>query len=259
MNIQLTHKELIHKLRNFFSDCSLERSVVALSGGIDSAVVTALAAEALGADRVHAMLLPSRFSSAGSVDDSIDMAHRLGVKYDMINIEPVFEKALEVLSPLFDPFATGTTAENIQSRIRCMLTMAMANASSSLMLNTTNRSEILVGYGTLYGDTGGAVGVIASLYKGEVYELANYINEIRGEVIPRSIIDKVPSAELRHGQKDSDTLPDYPVLDDILHRMVDLGQSVVKLSKDYPEAVVLRIEQLHRDSAFKRLQLPPAL
>lgn len=260
MNIELIHKDLVHKLKNFFADSACGKAIVSLSGGLDSAVVTALAAQAIGAKNVRAIMLPSRFSSAGSVDHSIELCKRIGVNYDVVDIEPVFEAAIATLNPMFNPFEMGNTAENMQSRIRCMLTMAAANANGALMLNTSNRSEILVGYGTLYGDMGGAVGVIASLYKSEVYNLARAINAgAEQELIPNEIIDKIPSAELRDNQKDSDTLPDYPVLDDILHRMVDLGQSVVKLSKDYPEHIVRHVEALHRNSAFKRMQLPPAL
>lgn len=254
------YKEKIERLREFFAASGSLRAVVALSGGIDSAVVVALAVEALGSSNVRVVMLPSRYSSLHSVEDSIDMAERCSVKSDTVSIEGIFGEALRAVEPMFDLANCGVTTENIQSRIRCMITMALCNATGALMLNTSNRTEILVGYGTLYGDTGGAVGVIADLYKDEVYALARYINEVQGDVIPLNIIDKEPSAELRDNQKDSDSLPDYGVLDPILRLYVDDQQSVDQIvGAGFDRTTVERVVRLNRSSAFKRLQLPPAL
>lgn len=250
----------ITRLREFFDASGTQRAVVALSGGIDSAVVVALAVEALGAQNVRVVMLPSRYSSVHSVSDSVDMVERCGIKSDIVSIEGVFDEALRAVEPLFDLSNCGVTTENMQSRIRCMITMALSNATGALMLNTSNRSEILVGYGTLYGDTGGAVGVIADLYKDEVYALARYINKVQSDVIPLNIIEKAPSAELRDNQKDSDSLPEYDVLDAVLRLMVDQGQSVEQITAlGFDRSTIERIERLHRSSAFKRKQLPPAL
>lgn len=249
---------LTARLRRFFDQARATEAVVALSGGIDSALVVALAVEALGAEHVRVVLLPSPFSSDHSVDDSVAMAQKLGIRYDILHIGELYGRAMEQLSAV----AKGNVelmSQNIQSRLRCALTMGISNATGALMLNTSNRSEILVGYGTLYGDTSGAVGVIASLYKDEVYALSRYINKVRGEWIPRSIIDKEPSAELAHGQRDSDSLPAYEVLDPVLRRLVDQGESEESVAQDFGAEVVARIAELHRRSAFKRIQLPPAL
>lgn len=259
MNTEQIYRELTGKLKKFFADAHADKAVIALSGGIDSAVVVALAVGALGAENVRVVLLPSPFSSDHSVEDSIDMALRCGVHYDTIHIGDMYELGLGKLREILPEADLGLASENIQSRLRCVLTMALSNATGALMLNTSNRSEILVGYGTLYGDTSGAVGVIASLYKGEVYDLARYINSVCGEIIPQNIIDKAPSAELREGQLDSHSLPDYPVLDSILHRLVDLGESPERISRDYPRQVVDRVVALYHGSAFKRKQLPPVL
>ncbi|MEG0601455.1 MAG: NAD(+) synthase [Mucinivorans sp.] len=259
MNAAQKFEELTSRLKQFFVDAHSTQAIVALSGGIDSALVVALAVEALGADNVRVILLPSPFSSSHSVDDSLAMAKALGLHYDLVPIGGVYQEALKELKRILPDSDLGLACENIQSRIRCALTMGVSNATGALMLNTSNRSEILVGYGTLYGDTSGAVGVIASLYKGEVYELSRYINSVRGEVIPQNIIDKAPSAELREGQLDSDSLPDYAVLDPVLRAMVDRGESQTELEKRYPKAIVERVAALYGASAFKRMQLPPAL
>ena len=249
----------IERLRRFFADAGASDAVVALSGGIDSAVVVALAVEALGAEHVRVVLLPSPFSTDHSVDDSVEMAQRLGIRYDILHIGGLYDQAMGQLRGVLEGCDLELTSQNIQARLRCALTMGIANATGALMLNTSNRSEILVGYGTLYGDTSGAVGVIASLYKDEVYALARYINSIGGERIPVSIIDKEPSAELAHGQLDSHSLPPYEVLDPILRRLVDGGESVESVAEDFSMEAVRRVADLYRKSAFKRLQLPPVL
>lgn len=259
MSIEHVYTKLTEKLKQFFVDARAEKAIVALSGGIDSAVVVALAVGALGAKNVRVVLLPSPFSSDHSIDDSIEMAIRCGVQHDTIHIGGMYELGLGKIREILPEADLGLTSENMQSRLRCVLTMALSNATGALMLNTSNRSEILVGYGTLYGDTSGAVGVIASLYKGEVYDLARYINSVCGDIIPQNIIDKAPSAELRDGQLDSHSLPDYPVLDSILHRLVDLGESPERISRDYSLEIVSRIVSLYEGSAFKRKQLPPML
>lgn len=254
------YQSKVTRLREFFDASGTPRAVIALSGGIDSAVVVALAVKALGAQNVRVVMLPSRYSSVHSVSDSVEMVERCGISGEIVSIEGIFGEALRAVEPLFDLSNCGVTTENMQSRIRCMITMALSNATGALMLNTSNRSEILVGYGTLYGDTGGAVGVIADLYKDEVYALARYINEVQGDVIPINIIEKAPSAELRDNQKDSDSLPEYDVLDEVLRLLVDHRQSVEQIiSSGFDRATVERIERLHRLSEFKRKQLPPVL
>lgn len=255
-----TYENLKQGLRKYFETHGFTQAVVALSGGIDSAVVVAIAVEALGRDNVRVLLLPSQFSSKGSVNDSLKMAEKLQIKCDLISIEPIFETALNGLKDVFADTKLGLAEENMQSRIRMMITMAVANKFGALMLNTSNRSEIMIGYGTLYGDTCGAVSVIGGLYKDDVYALARWINKVDGDVIPTQIIDKVPSAELREGQKDSDSLPEYEVLDPILRLMVDCGQSVEQIvDKGYQRTVVERVAKLWRGSEFKRKQFPPVL
>lgn len=250
----------VAKLKEFFAKSGAKKAVIALSGGIDSAVVTPLAVAALGAENVRVVLLPTRYSSAHSVADSLKMVENLGIKGDTVSIDDIFGAALTAIEPLEGLENRGLAAENMQARIRCMVTMAISNATGALMLNTSNRSEILVGYGTLYGDTSGAVSVIGDLYKEEVYSLARYINEVQGDVIPENILTKAPSAELRDGQKDSDSLPEYPILDPILRAMADdklTTDEIVALGYDRP--TVERVFALSKASAFKLLQLPPLL
>ncbi|CDN33009.1 NAD synthetase / Glutamine amidotransferase chain of NAD synthetase [Mucinivorans hirudinis] len=254
-----THQALLLAIRDYFAKSGFGQAMVALSGGIDSAVVVALAVEALGAENVRVVLLPSAFSSEHSVADSLEMVRRCGIRHDVINIEPIVERSLESLRDVFKGTSVGLAEENIQARIRLMLTMAICNKTGDIMLNTSNKSEAAVGYGTLYGDTSGALGIIADLYKTEVYELADHINRVSGNLIPQNIIDKAPSAELRPGQKDSDSLPEYHVLDAILYQLIEQGSGEEELYGKFDKEVVDRVVKLVNSSDFKRKQLPPAV
>ncbi len=259
-DIKEIYEEKVAKLGEFFAGCGCKKAVVALSGGIDSAVVVPLAVAALGRENVRVVMLPTRYSSTGSVNDSQYMVEKLGIKGDIVSIDSIFGAALEAIEPLEGMDNKGLAAENMQARIRCMVTMAISNATGALMLNTSNRSEILVGYGTLYGDTSGAVSVIGSLYKEEVYALARYINEVQGGVIPENILTKAPSAELSEGQKDSDSLPEYHVLDPILRLMADDKLSIEEIvAKGYDKATVEKVFALSARNSFKLKQLPPLL
>ncbi|MEG2479345.1 MAG: NAD(+) synthase [Mucinivorans sp.] len=260
IDIEQTYNNAITNLHDFFVKNGFSKAIVALSGGLDSAVVVALAIKALGRENVRVLLLPSKFSSDHSVSDSMEMVHLSGIKSNTLPIEPIVAQSLEVLSPIFDGTTSGLAEENLQSRIRMLLTMAVSNKTGALMLNTSNKSEIMVGYGTLYGDTCGAIGVIANLYKTDVYRLANHINKVQNKIIPQNIIDKAPSAELRENQKDSDSLPPYNILDKILLELIDNQHSAPEIvALGFKEEVVERVVKLVRGSAFKRSQLPPAL
>ncbi len=254
------HNILVNGIKDYFNKSGFTNTVIALSGGIDSAVVVALAVEALGKENVRVLLLPSQYSSGHSVEDSLEMVKRCGIEHNILEIESLYNTTIETLSPIFEGTPSGLAEENIQARLRMVLTMAVCNKQNALMLNTSNRSEIMVGYGTLYGDTSGAISVIGSLYKTEVYELANYINKHHGNLIPQNIIDKAPSAELRPDQKDSDSLPDYTTLDRILVKLVDNGMTKAEIiSSGEEQAMVERIEKLWRMSSHKRCQLPPVI
>ncbi len=258
--MDIIYRQITEHISSYFKASGFKKAVIALSGGIDSAVVVALAVEALGKENVAVLLLPSEYSSAHSVDDSIEMAKKLDIEYHIINIAPIFNSALTSLAPIFENTESGLAEENMQSRIRMVLTMAMANKRGALMLNTSNKSEIMVGYGTLYGDTSGAMGVIADLYKLEVYALARYINEVQGNTIPENIITKAPSAELRPDQFDTDSLPDYDVLDKILYRLVELNMTPDEISNEgFKSEDIMRVAKLNQSSGFKRAQLPPAI
>lgn len=259
---------LVSGIRDYFAKSGVADACVALSGGLDSAVVLALAVEALGPEHLRVLMLPSEYSTGHSVSDSEEMIRRLGVKSDLVSIAPAFDTVIDSLAPVWiDAPGHGISLaeENIQARIRCVMTMALSNSHNALMLNTSNKSEAAVGYGTLYGDTSGALSVIGDLYKTEVYELANYLNqsavgEGKTPPIPQNIIDKAPSAELRHDQKDSDALPDYPVLDAILYRLVELGRSSADVvAEGYDDEVVGKVCRLLLAGDFKRYQLPPVL
>ncbi len=261
--IERQFKAICFGLKEYFRKSNLEPNVVlGLSGGIDSAVVCALACEALGADRVTAITMPSTFSSEGSVTDSERLAENLGVNLINLSIERIVDQFTDSLSPIFQDSPFNVAEENLQSRIRGTILMAHANKHGEFLLATGNKSEYAVGYATLYGDMNGALAIIGDLYKQEVYELAKWLNEsyYGREVIPEVIIQKEPSAELRPNQKDSDSLPDYRVLDDILYRYIELQQHAKKIIEDgFEPDVVYRTLRLVDNSEFKRYQAAPIL
>lgn len=252
-------RALVLGIRDYFHKQGFTKAILGLSGGIDSAVVTCLAAEALGKENVLPVLMPSQYSSDESVSDSIDLCQNLGILYEIIPIEKVYAEYIQTLSTQFKGLSPGIAEENIQARIRGMLLMAMSNKFGHILLNTSNKSEIAVGYGTLYGDMCGGISVIGDVYKTEVYELAKYINRIK-EIIPDAIITKAPSAELRPGQKDSDSLPEYHLLDPILFQYIEQRKGPQELIGAGNDAtLVKRILKLVNTNEYKRYQTPPIL
>lgn len=257
--ISLIYKGLVTGIRDYFGKLGFRDSILGLSGGLDSAVTLCLAVEALGKDHVRALLLPSRYSSEHSVTDSVSLAARLGVNYDIVNIEKAFTAFEEILAPFFAGRENDITEENIQARVRAVLLMAFANKFNYILLNTSNKSEAAVGYGTLYGDMAGGLSVIGDVYKTDVYRLAEYINR-NGEIIPHSIIAKPPSAELRPGQLDTDSLPGYGLLDSILHQYIELQRSPSRIEVETPDlTVVERVLSMINSNEYKRYQAPPVL
>jgi NAD+ synthase (glutamine-hydrolysing) len=251
---QFLHDALVWGIREFFTLNNFEKAVLGLSGGIDSAVVAVLASEALGNKAVKALLLPSSYSSSFSITDAEALAKRLSLEYEIIPIKEVYETVLKTRQ--VNSMMPSLAEENLQARIRMLYIMYEANRDRRLMLNTSNKSEILTGYGTLYGDSSGAISVLGDVYKTEVYELARFINK-NGEIIPDNIIKKEPSAELRPNQKDSDTLPPYHVLDPILMAIFEENASLDEISNQYPKEVLQKIVRLFYSSVFKGFQLPP--
>lgn len=257
--VELVYKALVCGLRDYFCKNNMHRAVLGLSGGIDSALVAALAVDALGAENVHGLLMPSQYSTDHSVNDAVDLANNLGMQYDIVPIRDLFEQFKQALKPVFGDRAEDVTEENLQARIRGTLVMSYANKFGALALNTTNRSEAAMGYGTLYGDSCGSLAVIADLYKTEVYELSEWINR-DGIRIPQNTIDKAPSAELRPGQKDSDSLPDYDTLDAVLNLYLDEALCEDQIvDEGYDRALVQRIISLTNRNEWKRLQFAPQL
>ena len=258
LNIADVHNTLVEGLRNFVHSIGASKVVLGLSGGIDSAVVAALAVEALGKENVHGILMPSDFSTVHSVQDAVDLADNLEMSYNIVPIADIWNRFMKELAPVFGPDNKWNVAEeNLQARIRGTILMAYSNKFGALLLNTSNKSELSTGYGTLYGDLAGAAMVIADLYKCEVYELADYINR-NGVKIPVSTITKAPSAELREGQKDSDSLPDYSVLDPTLYALQEGGKTPEELiAEGTDKEIVEKIVKLKRGSAFKAAQIPP--
>jgi NAD+ synthetase len=253
------YKALVLGLRDYFHKCGFKSAVLGLSGGIDSAVVACLAAAALGAENVQGVSLPSQFSSQGSADDARFLAERLGIGYEVIPIEPCIDSVRGQLQGAFAGRAEDTTEENIQARLRGVLLMALSNKFGSLLLTTGNKSELAVGYCTLYGDMCGGLAVISDVPKTMVYRLAKWINR-HSEVIPISSITKAPSAELRPNQTDQDTLPPYDLLDAILDQYVVQGRSFREIvEKGYPEAAVRQVIRLIDTNEYKRRQAAPGL
>jgi NAD+ synthase (glutamine-hydrolysing) len=258
-DIEQIHDALVLGIKDYFRKSGFSKAVLGLSGGIDSAVVCALACRALGAENVMAVLMPSKFSSDHSVQDAIDLVNNFGCMQEIIPIKEVAQAFDTVLAPAFKGLPFNLTEENIQARTRGTIVMAMSNKFGYILLNTSNKSECAVGYGTLYGDMCGAIGVIGDVYKTQVFELAKYINKDR-ELIPVNTIVKPPSAELRPDQKDSDSLPDYDVLDKILYHHIEEKQgSKSIIAKGFDEALVQRVLKLVNIAEFKRYQTPPIL
>lgn len=259
-NLEEIHDKLVTSLRSYFKSAGKYRAVLGLSGGIDSALVAALAAEALGAENVTGILMPSSFSSLHSISDAVDLANNLGIKHYIIPIEKIYDKMMKEIEPIFEgDFTWNTTQENLQARIRGTILMAFSNRRDALLLNTSNKSEISMGYGTLYGDLAGALMVIADLYKLQVYALSEFINREK-ELIPYSTLTKAPSAELRDGQKDTDSLPEYTLLDPILFRMNEGGetpQEIINSGAD--KELVGRIVRLRKAASFKVHQMAPLI
>ena len=257
-NIEDVHNKIVNGIKEFVHAAGAKSVVLGLSGGIDSALVASLATEALGSDNVMGFIMPSEFSTVHSVQDAVDLAENLGIKYHIIPIASIYNRFMKELAPVFGPDNEWNVAEeNLQARIRGTLLMAYANKFGALALNTSNKSEICCGYGTLYGDLAGAAMIIADLYKVEVYEMAHYVNSLK-RVIPDSTLTKAPSAELREGQKDSDSLPDYPLLDSILYSINEEQMSYEQLlDKGIDKAVLDKVLRLMKASSFKMCQLPP--
>lgn len=257
--IPLIHDALVLGIKDYFGKLGFKQAILGLSGGIDSAVVAVLACRALGEDNVRGLLMPSQFSSDHSVNDARSLAVNLGMQYDIIPIEPIFASYMQTLEPHFWGHPFGLAEENIQARIRGMLNMAISNKFGNILLNTTNKSEMAVGYGTLYGDMCGGLSVLADVYKTEVYELANFINK-DGIVIPENTILKPPSAELRPNQKDSDSLPEYDILDAILFQYIENRQGPYEIiAMGFDEKTVQRALRLVNINEFKRHQAAPVL
>jgi NAD+ synthase (glutamine-hydrolysing) len=235
------------------------QAILGSSGGIDSAVTLVLACEALGKENVRAVLMPSQFSSSHSLDDAEKLSRNLGNHYDIIPIGSIYDGFIHELKPLFGDLPFGVAEENIQARIRGVLLMGLANKYGYILLNTSNKSELATGYGTLYGDMAGGISVLGDCYKTQVYELARHINK-KGEIIPLNILQKAPSAELRPGQKDVDSLPDYPVLDQLLYQYIEKRQGPGDIkSQGFDHAMVDRVLRLVNMNEYKRNQFCPII
>ncbi len=257
--IDLIHRALLMGIKDYFGKLGFTRAIVGLSGGIDSAVTTALAAQALGSENVRVLLMPSQFSSDHSVADARQLCENMHIQYDVITIKAIYDQVNNSLSPLFEGQEFDVTEENIQARIRGMLLMAVSNKFGNILLNTSNKSELAVGYGTLYGDLAGGLSILGDVYKTEVFELARAINA-EEELIPINSIVKPPSAELRPNQKDSDSLPDYDELDAVLQLYIEGRKGPQEIiAMGYEEALVLRILKLVNRNEFKRHQTAPVL
>ena len=253
------HKALSLGVRDYLHKCGFASAVIGLSGGIDSAVTAAVAVDALGAENVRGVAMPSQYSSQGSLEDAKHLANALDIQYDIVPIEPVFEQLKSQLGKIFEGLNEDTTEENMQARIRGNILMSMSNKFSSLLLTTGNKSELAVGYCTLYGDMCGGLAVISDLPKTKVYSLAKWINRDR-EIIPDSTLTKPPSAELRPGQVDQDSLPPYDMLDSILEAYVVDGQDAEAIiASGHDKATVERIIRLINLNEYKRRQAAPGI
>lgn len=255
--VEEIHDIIVASIRSFFREAGVERCVLGLSGGLDSAVVAALATEALGCENVHGILMPSPYSTLHSISDAIDLCNNLSIKYDVIPIEKIYFRFLRDITPIFSGnMHWDNTQENLQARIRGTILMAYSNRKKALLLNTSNKSELSCGYGTLYGDLCGSLMVIADIYKLQVYKLAEYMNRTE-EQVPLHTIEKQPSAELRDGQKDTDSLPPYVRLDPVLCDLNDEGKTPEEIiAAGADRELVERVVALKKGAAFKVHQMP---
>lgn len=253
------HDALVLGIKDYFNKLNFKSATLGLSGGIDSAVSLVLAERALGAENVRVLLLPSKYSSDHSIKDAEILAQNLGIKYDTINIQEVVDSFNNSLQNVFKGLKEDITEENIQARARGTILMALSNKFGNILLNTSNKSEAAVGYGTLYGDMNGGLSVLGDVYKADVYKLARYINK-DSEVIPENTITKPPSAELKPDQKDTDSLPDYDILDKILFEYIELQKPLEEiLDEGWDKELVERILKLVDTNEYKRYQAPPIL
>jgi NAD+ synthase (glutamine-hydrolysing) len=258
-NIKQIHDALILGIRDYFGKMGFNKAILGSSGGIDSAVTLTLACEALNMENVRAVLMPSQYSTLHSISDAEELSKNLGNPYDIIPIKDIYDSFLCSLKPIFKDLPFSLAEENIQSRTRGNLLMAIANKFGYILLNTSNKSELATGYGTLYGDMAGGLSVLGDVYKMQVYALAKYINR-NGEIIPQNIIDKAPSAELRPGQKDSDSLPEYNVLDKVLYQYIEKRQGPKEIiAMGIDEQLVKKILKLVNTNEYKRNQFCPII
>jgi NAD+ synthase (glutamine-hydrolysing) len=259
LNIDQVYQALVLGVKDYFTKMGFKKAILGSSGGIDSAVTLAIACDALGKENVHAILMPSPYSTEHSVDDAVQLSKNLNNPYDLLPIKEVYESFLSTLKPLFKELPFSLAEENIQSRTRGNLLMALANKFGYVLLNTSNKSELATGYGTLYGDMAGGLGVLGDCYKMQVYELAKYINRNK-EIIPKNIMTKAPSAELRPDQKDSDSLPAYELLDQILFQYIEkrADPAMIK-SLGFDAALVDKTLKMVNTNEYKRNQFCPII
>jgi len=259
LNISQVYEAIILGIKDYFDKMGFTKAIIGSSGGIDSAVTLALACAALGKENVRAILMPSEYSTSHSVDDAEKLSKNLENPYDIIPIKKIYNQFLNDLKPVFDDLPFSIAEENIQSRTRGNLLMAIANKFGYILLNTSNKSELATGYGTLYGDMAGGLGVLGDCYKLQVYELAKYINSDK-EIIPKNIINKAPSAELRPDQKDIDSLPPYEILDQILYQYIERVQGPAEIKiQGFEAALVDRILSMVNRNEYKRNQFCPII
>jgi NAD+ synthase (glutamine-hydrolysing) len=257
--VEKIHDALVLGVRDYFKKMNLTKATLGLSGGIDSAVALVIASRALGPENMRVLLLPSKYSSDHSIADATKLAENLGIRYDIINIQPVVESFELSLKPIFKGLQADITEENLQARARGTILMAMSNKFGHILINTSNKSESAVGYSTLYGDMAGGISILGDVYKSDVYKLAHYINREK-EIIPNNSIIKPPSAELRPDQKDSDSLPEYEILDKILFEYIELQKTYDEIvANGWEKSLVERIINLVDSNEYKRYQAPPIL
>jgi NAD+ synthase (glutamine-hydrolysing) len=259
LNIESIYEALVLGIKDYFTKMGFKKAILGSSGGVDSALTLALACDALGAENVTAVLMPSQYSTGHSVEDAVQLSKNLNNPYHIIPIKNIYDSFMGELEPLFKDLPFNVAEENIQSRTRGNLLMAIANKFGYILLNTSNKSELATGYGTLYGDMAGGLGVLGDCYKVQIYELCKFINRDK-EVIPNNILTKAPSAELRPGQKDSDSLPDYSILDKILYQYIEKQQGPQEIKQQgFDAALVDRVLKMVNVNEYKRNQFCPII